>query len=75
MLDAELATMHGYANVTVKGHLERRQHEWRQLGRQPEQTGPNVAGWEQLARVFEQTGDRDARHAGIVQHGGERLVN
>ena len=65
MLLTELATTHGYANVTVKGHAKQRQRDWRKLGHVAENTGkPNVSGWEQLAKVF----------PGTVVHGGERLV-
>lgn len=70
MLDAELATMHGYANVTVKGHADRRRREWQKRTAQPaKRTGkPNLAGWQQLAAL--------SASAGVpVQQGGERLVH
>jgi hypothetical protein len=72
MLTAELAAMHGYASVVVKGHARRRAQEWQRMGREyapaPKHTGAaNVSGWEQLAATFEQMGQP-------VQRGGDRWV-
>jgi hypothetical protein len=62
--------MHGYANVTVKGHADRRRRDWQKLSRRSgKPTGKaNVAGWQQLAAKFSEMG-------APVQQGGERLVN
>lgn len=70
MLATEIATTHGYANVTVKGYAKQRQREYRKLGRQPaEQTGKaNLSGWQQLQALTEQIAPSQ------VQHGGERFV-
>jgi hypothetical protein len=49
MLDAELATMHGYANVTVKGHADRRRRDWQKLAAKFSEMGaPVQQGGERL---------------------------